>query len=126
MKNIIKIIGLISFIFFGFFYTDKVLEVIREEDSIMIDINSVKDSLKVDSVDARIIDDAIIPGINGKVVNINKSYQRMKSNGSFILDDIVYDDVYPNISIVNNKDKYIVQGNPSKNIVSFVVLFNNL
>ena len=32
MKNIIKMIGLFTLIGFSFFYTDKVIEVIREED----------------------------------------------------------------------------------------------
>ena len=41
VKRIFKIIGLLSFFLFGFFYTDKVLEVIREEDSLMIQLKDV-------------------------------------------------------------------------------------
>ena len=44
----------------------------------MVQINSVKDDLKVEPIDAKINDDTIIPGINGKVVNVDvlkKKYQ---------------------------------------------------
>ena len=40
MKSIVKLIGLLVLIGFSFFYTDKVIEVIREEDEIMIILSS--------------------------------------------------------------------------------------
>ena len=42
MKNIIKLTGLVTLILFSFFYTDKVIEVIREEDSIMIELKEME------------------------------------------------------------------------------------
>ena len=71
MKKIIKGIGLITLIIFTFFYTDKVLKVVREEDSIMMKINDIKDKLTIEPTDAIIIEDTIIPGLNGKKVNID-------------------------------------------------------
>ncbi len=125
MKKIIKGIGLITLIIFTFFYTDKVLKVVREEDSIMIKINDIKDKLAIKSTDAIIIEDTIIPGLNGKKVNIDKSYKKMKKFGNFNKNNIIYDIIYPNISITNNKDKYIIQGNMKKNTISIVFILDN-
>lgn len=125
MKKIIKGIGLITLIIFTFFYTDKVLKVVREEDSIMMKINDIKDKLTIEPTDAIIIEDTIIPGLNGKKVNIDKSYKKMKNYGNFNKNNIIYDIIYPNISITNNKDKYIIQGNMKKNTISIIFILNN-
>ena len=47
MKKIIKLIGLFVLIGFSFFYTDKILEVIRQEDKIMIMLNDIKDNYEI-------------------------------------------------------------------------------
>ena len=125
MKQIIKGIGLITLVIFTFFYTDKVLKVVREEDSIMMKINDIKDKLTIEPTDAIIIEDTIIPGLNGKKVNIDKSYKKMKNYGNFNKNNIIYDIIYPNISITNNKDKYIIQGNMKKNTISIIFILNN-
>ena len=125
MKKIIKGIGLITLVIFTFFYTDKVLKVVREEDSIMMKINDIKDKLTIEPTDAIIIEDTIIPGLNGKKVNIDKSYKKMKNYGNFNKNNIIYDIIYPNISITNNKDKYIIQGNMKKNTISIIFILNN-
>ena len=125
MKKIIKGIGLITLIIFTFFYTDKVLKVVREEDSIMMKINDIKDKLTIEPTDAIIIEDTIIPGLNGKKVNIDKSYKKMKNYGNFNKNNIIYDIIYPNISITNNKDKYIIQGNMKKNTISIIFILDN-
>ena len=125
MKNIIKTIGLFALIGFSFFYTDKVIEVIREEDEIMINLTSVIDIYKVDSVNATIVGNTIIPGLKGRTINITKSYNRMKINGLFNKNLIVYDNVLPNISIEKYKDKFIVKGNNNKQMISLIFILNN-
>ena len=82
MKNIIKIIGLGSLICFSFFYTDKVINVVSEQDEIMIKLNQVKDKYKINSIDAKIIDDTIIPGIKGRQIDIDKSYNSITAASS--------------------------------------------
>jgi len=42
MKNILKSIGLLALIVFSFFYTDKVMNVVNNQDEIMIKLKSVK------------------------------------------------------------------------------------
>ena len=125
LKKIVQIIGLCSFILFSFFYTDKVMHVIREEDSILIELNEIKGSEEISSVDAKINHDTIIPGINGRAINIEKSYKAMKKIGVFQRQNIIYDEIRPDISIINNKDKYVVMGNPIKQMVSFIFILNN-
>ena len=83
IKKIIKLIGLFTFVGFGFFYTDKVINVIREEDEIMITLNQVKNSYEIQPVDARVISNTIVPGMNGRVVNVDQSYKNMKTDGVF-------------------------------------------
>ena len=125
MKKIFQIIGLITLIIFSFFYTDKVLEVVREEDKIMIKLESIKETAEKKPIDAKIVKDTIIPGITGRTINVEKSYKKMKNTGIFNQKEIVYDIIKPNISIINNKDKYITSGNPNNQKVSIIFILNS-
>ena len=100
MKNIIKLVGLLMLIGFSFFYTDKVIEVIREEDEIMIKIKSSVPDYKVNPVDATIVKNTIIPGLQGREVN-------------------------PDNRLENHQDKYIILGNSNKNMVSLLFVLDN-
>lgn len=125
MKNIIKLMGLVVLIGFSFFYTDKVIEVIREEDEIMIELESVKDIYKVLPIDANIVGNTIVPGLEGRNINIDDSYKKMKSNGIFNKNLIVYDVVSPLVSVHNYKDKFIIKGNNNKQMVSIIFILDN-
>ena len=87
------------------------MEVVKEKDSLMIEIKNNINNYKVDSVNAIIEEDTIIPGISGKTINIDKSYKKMKKYGIFNDNLIEYDVVKPDVSIDNNLDKYIIKGN---------------
>lgn len=125
MKSTLKMIGLFILIGFSFFYTDKVIEVIREEDKIMIELTSIEDTYRIEAVDATIIGNTIIPGLNGKVINIDDSYNKMKHLGIFDKNLLIYNDIVPNISITNNKDKFIIKGNNNKQMVSIIFILDN-
>lgn len=125
MKNLVKMLGLFVLIGFSFFYTDKVLNVIREEDKVMIELTSVIDVYKEDAVDAKVVGNTIIPGIKGRVINVDKSYNKMKQLGIFNKNLIIYDDVEPSISISNNKDKFIISANSNKKMVSILFILDN-
>lgn len=118
-------IGLFILIGFSFFYTDKVIEVIREEDKIMIELTSVEELYKVLPVDATILGNTIIPGLNGKNINIDDSYNKMKQLGIFDKNLLIYDNKIPNISITNNKDKFIIKGNNNKQMISIIFIMDN-
>ena len=125
MKNLVKMLGLFVLIGFSFFYTDKVLNVIREEDKVMIELTSVIDVYKEDAVDAKVVGNTIIPGIKGRIINVDKSYNKMKQLGIFNKNLIIYDEVEPSISISNNKDKFIISGNSNKKMVSILFILDN-
>lgn len=125
MKNVIKFFGLLSLIGFSFFYTDKVMDVVLEQDSIMIEINKTKDDYKISPIDAIIEEEGIIPGINGRVVNVEDSYNNMKSIGIFHENYFVFDKIKPDISMYDYYDKYIIGGNSNKHMVSLVFILND-
>lgn len=124
MKNIIKTISLLGLVCFSFFYTDKVINMINKKDPLMIQIEELKEKYQVEPVNAILNDDTIIPGINGKEVDVLKSYEEMKLSGIFREELIVYKNLYPSSSLSNNKDKYIIKGNNNKNKVALLLILN--
>ena len=122
MKNIFNYFFLISLVFFSFFYTDKVINIINKKDPLMVEITKQKDKYKVEPTEAIITENTVIPGIEGKEINVDKSYEKMKTEGVFREQSIIYNKVTPTNSISNNKDKYIIKGNNNKQEVSIIVI----
>ena len=125
MKKVFEYLGLISLICFSFFITEQTTMVVQEVDEIMVSIKEEMSMYETMGLDAKIIDNQIIPGLVGKKVNVNKSYDNMKEKGIYDASFYIFDDVSPTISIKDNLDKYIVTGNSNKNMVSLVFLVNN-
>lgn len=121
----IKFLGLICLICFTFIYTEKIISVSIDQDEIMIKLKEIENNYKTEPIDATIIDDTIIPGIIGKSINIDTSYKEMKKIGYFEESLISYDIIYPNISIYNNYNKYIINGNTSNKEVALIYIINN-
>ena len=117
-----KYIGVISLLVFSFFLTDFVTELAINSDALMQSIKNNSDSYKVESVDAIIDNNTIIPGIKGKIVNEMESYLNMKDFGVFNENYLIYTSIIPDVSIDNNKDKVIISGN--KNIRQVSILIN--
>ena len=113
---------MISLICVSFIFTEKTVGVVKENDQIMIEIKKRNDELKVDPVNAIIKENTIIPGLSGKEVDVDKSYEKMKRYGDYLESLIEYKTVSPSISINKNYDKYIIGGNAKKNMVSIVFL----
>jgi len=124
MFKIFRNIGLISLMFLSFIYTEKLVSVVKEYDEIMIEIKNNESKYKIDSIDAIIEENTIIPGIKGKKIDINKSYSKMKQYGKYDERLLTYEEVLPSNLLENNKDKFIISG-PNKNKVSLIFLVNN-
>lgn len=120
MRNIIKMIGLVSLICFSFFYTETIIDVVNYQDDIMIKINEVKDNYKKNPTNAIITKETIIPGVNGIEVDVDKSYDNMKQVGIFKEMLLSYKQIELKNSIYNNYDKYIVKGNNIKKNVAII------
>ena len=85
------------------------MNIINQKDPLMIKIESLKEEYEVKPVNAMLDQDTIIPGINGRQIDVLKSYEEMKSSGIFREELLVYKDLYPSSLLSNNKDKYIIK-----------------
>ena len=123
LKKSISYFGVFILICFSFFYTDKAVDIVKRNDPIMKMILENSESLKVEPVNVIIESDEIITGLNGKQVNIDKSYQNMKKVNRYVESMIVYDEILPEIGL--EYDKYIVKGNEIKNQIALVFKVEN-
>ena len=114
-------ISILLLLVFSFYYTNKISTFIINNSSLMKDINSYIDSYKTNSINAIINNEYIIPGLNGKKVNKLASFYNMKKDNYFLKSKIVYDEVKPDISINNNKDKII---NKTRKNITIIVKDN--
>ena len=105
---------------FSFYYTEKVIDFIRNKDPIMKTIKKESVNYKKDAVDAKIDGNKIVPGINGKKVDYDSSFKKMKQYGTYNESLTVFEDITPTISIDDYYDKYISSGNGLYNDVSLV------
>lgn len=120
MRKFFRNIGIISLICFSFYFTEKTVKVIKEADTLMIEIKNKQDIYYIKPIDGIIQDDTFIPGISGKKVNIEESYQKMKQYGMFNEGLLIYDAVKPKNQLNHNLDKYIISGNNLKKQVSII------
>lgn len=122
MKKLFIVIILLSF---SFYYTNKVVDILKNTDPIMKEIKNTKDKYKINPINAEIINDNIIPGVFGKEIDYDKSYHQMKRYGTYNESLTVIKDTKPVISIEDNYDKYIIKGNNKSNNISLVFIDNN-
>ena len=125
MKKFFQIVGIISLACFSFIFTEKTALTVRENDSLMKVIKEQSSLYRLDSENASVNNDTIIPGLRGRDVNNNKSYNNMKRLGEFNENLLIYDVILPEISISNIYNKYVISGNPRKNMVSLIFKVHN-
>lgn len=119
-KKVIQVISVTLLMLFSFFYTNKSIELIRENDPIMKQIKETNMKYKVDPVNATIIGNKIIPGKSGKEIDYQKTYAKMKKYGTYNETLTVLKEIEPAVSVDDYYDKYIVQGNNERKNVSLV------
>lgn len=123
--KIIKIIGLFSLFCLSFFYTEKVINVTINQDEIMIKIKEYKNTYNKEPQNAHIDNDTIIPGQVGISIDEENSYKAMKKIGYFEPTLIISNNIYPEVSIYNNYNKYIINGNTNNKNISLLFIINN-
>ena len=121
LKKYLSYLGIFILALFSFYYTDKIAMYVQNNTPLKKEIIVFKDKNIVPSINAEIKSDGIIPGINGLIVNVNKSYNNMKSDNVFSEYKLVYDEVKPEISVVGNIEKPIIKGNKNKNAISIII-----
>lgn len=124
LKKFFSFVGALSLICFSFYYTDSAVDIVKRNDPIMKQIKSVVANYEQDSKDAVLINNNIIPGVNGIKVDIDKSYEKMKKYGSFDESLLVFEEVSPVITTNNNYDKFIVGGNGNEQKISLIFKLN--
>ena len=91
----------------------------------MQEIKNNQTKYNKEPINAIITKHTIIPGISGKKINLNKSYNKMQKINEYNPSLLVYDKINPNKSISNHFDKVIISGNQEKKDISIILEINN-
>lgn len=124
MKKIFTYIGISTLVCISFIVTEKTALVVKESDPLMQEIKEKATEYQIEPIDAIIKENTIIPGLNGKILDIEKTYNEMKKINQFNENYIIYKQIKPKISQKEQYDKYIISGNPKKNMVSIIFIIN--
>ncbi len=116
-----KYFGVCAIMVFSFYYTDQIANFVLEKNELYQKIARVKDDYQISSVSAVIEDKYITPGLNGSKVNVKNSYYNMKNLDLFNEYYLVFDEIKPQVSLEEHKDKIIRKGNPAKNNIAFIL-----
>ena len=120
IKKLIKALPILLLSVFSFYYTDKSIELVRNQDPIMKQIKSTDEKYNVSAINAKIEGNTIIPGKTGKEIDYEASYTKMKQYGNYneILTELK--EVKPTISIDDHYDKFIISGYQEKKSVALI------
>ena len=110
LKKGLEVMLVVVALLFSFYYTEKAIVILEANDPIMKKIKSNR-NLEEKALDAKIIDNRLIPGYNGLEIDLEESFKKMKNYGSYNESLLVFDEVSPAISIDDYYDKYISSGN---------------
>ena len=122
MKKFFSILGMASLICLSLVISKKTTTVVQDMDELMIEIKNKEKDYYVEPIDAIINNNQIVPGLNGRKVNVKKSYDEIKKIGTFNDKYLIYEDIKPNITSKGNYDKVIISGNKNKNMIT--LMFN--
>ena len=125
MKKFFQMIGILTLMVGSFVYTEKVGTTAKLNDTLLTEIKSKKDGYKENAIEPIINDDTIIPGVNGKEVDIEKSYEAMSKIGYFDDKLLVYKPLEVENTLDKNKDKYVINGNNTKMDVTLLFKVSN-
>ena len=126
MKKIIKIIFICFLTCFSFYYTDKIIEFTKNKDPIMIKIKEYQSLEKVPVINASLTKDTMLVGESGLIINIDKSYEKMKKLEEFNSNLLEYTKIKPSISKKDNLDKLIEGKNTNSKTLSLVFKVDDL
>ena len=118
MKKYYQYLGLAIIMVFSFYYTEEIATIVLNKNPLMIKINAEKENAIIEG-------DYIIPGLNGLEVNTRESFYKMHNIDTFNEYFLVYDQIEPKISLNNNKDKIIKEGNKTQKRISLILEENN-
>ena len=119
-KKLIQVTLVLLLVLFSFYYTNKTIDIIRETDPLMKQIKEESKKYVISAEDAKIEGNKIVPGKNGKEVDYEETYQKMKQYGAYNESLTVFKETTPTLSIEETYDKFIISGNEEKKEVALV------
>lgn len=122
LKKITQVFSILLLAGFSFFYTEKVTQIVRNNDPIMLKIRDAKKTISVAKIDPVINDDEYITGVNGCDIDVDKSYTKMKNVGEYKEELLVLSETVIDKKI---KNKYIISGNKKEKNVSIVFIIKD-
>lgn len=125
MKKYYGYFGLALIMVFSFYYTEQISTLVLNKNPLMMTIKEQADNYNVKSVNAEIIGENIIPGINGLYVNSRESFYAMQSEDIFNEYYLVFEQKKPDVTLEDNKDKLIISGNPNIRQVTLILETEN-
>ena len=109
IKKYFKYLGLFGLCMLSFYYTEKVALYVKNKNPIMKTLKEIQETKYVNYINSTIIDDIyIIPGLNGKEINLDKSFSNMHEINTYNEEYLVFNDIKPKVSLEDNKDKIII------------------
>lgn len=122
LKKITQVFSILLLAGFSFFYTEKVTQIVRNNDPIMLKIKDAKKTISVAKIDPVINNDEYITGVNGCDIDVDKSYTKMKNVGEYKEELLVLSETVIDKKI---KNKYIISGNKNEKNVSIVFIIKD-
>jgi peptidoglycan-N-acetylglucosamine deacetylase len=101
---------------------NEAVSVSGQENSLIREIDEKAPEFEVEPSNAR--KDPVwkaIPGYNGLKVDVEESYKKMKKDGKFNPDKLVYKQISPEIHLSDLPPMAIYKGHPEKPMVSFII-----
>lgn len=120
MKNLFSAIGVIVLLTGTFIYSDRVTMAVKTTDELLVKIEEVKDDYEIGPIEAIIDENTIIPGKNGKEVDVESSYDKLSQIGYFNDKLLVYKPKYIKNKLSDNRDKFIISGNKESKDVALL------
>ena len=122
IKKFTQVFSILLLAGFSFFYTEKVTQIVRNNDPIMLKIKDAKKTISVAKIDPVINNDEYITGVNGCDIDVDKSYTKMKNVGEYKEELLVLSETVIDKKI---KNKYIISGNKNEKNVSIVLIIKD-
>ena len=126
MKQSFQILGILTLLVGSFWYSNEVDTVAKLSDDLLNEIKSKSIDYKEKPINPIITKDTIIPGLNGKEVDVNESYNYMREIGYFNEKLLKYKKIKVSSELYNNKDKYIISGCQEKKSVALLFKVDNV
>lgn len=126
MKKILKIIIISLFSIFSFYYTQKVINLSKQNDPIMKEIQKNKMSKNIKPINGIIEGNSIIIGESGKKIDTESSYEKMKKIKEYDEDLLEYINIKPVITKQKNLDKTVIGASTTKKEIAIVFKTNDI